>query len=59
MKSDIYYLVGEVLTNTLEISKYTKHSIDQYKKKRKKLKKMLQKYEDGDMGKYIEGNIYD
>lgn len=59
MKPDLYYLVGEVITNTLEISKYTKHSIPQYKKKRKKLKKLLKKYEDGDMGKYVEGTIHD
>ena len=54
-----YELVGDVLYHVMEISKYTKHSIPHYKKKRKKLKKILKKYEKGDMGKYVEGDIYD
>lgn len=61
MRSEMtdYELTGEVLANALEISKYVKHSIPHYKKKRKKLEKMWKKYEKGDMSKYIEANIYD
>lgn len=58
MGSDLHYLLGEVLINTLEISRYTKHSIPEYKKKRKKIKKMLKRYEDGNMKKYVDGDVY-